>query len=167
MEMNTRLQVEHPVTEMITGVDIVQQQLRIAANEPLALNQEGIQFKGHAIECRINAEDPENDFMPTPGKINRFRPPQNVGPGRIRLDSHVAEGYEIPPFYDSMIGKLIAWGEDRKSAIETMDNALKKFEIEGVKTTIPIHRKILATSQFKSGTYDTGFLTTILEDQNG
>jgi len=163
MEMNTRLQVEHPVTEMISGIDIVQEQIRIAANHQLAITQADINFQGHAIECRINAEDPDNDFMPAPGIISEFDPPAQIGPGRIRLDTHVTQGYEIPPFYDSMICKLIAWGEDRYAACQTMEKALRDFKIKGVKTTIPLHLEILNSPGFKSGDYNTQYLSEILE----
>ncbi|MCP4148105.1 MAG: ATP-grasp domain-containing protein [bacterium] len=163
MEMNTRLQVEHPVTEMITGVDIVQEQIRIAANHHLPFKQEEVKFTGHSIECRINAEDPDNDFAPSPGTITTFKPAMEVGPGKVRLDTHVKEGYEIPSFYDSMICKLIAYGENRKAAIETMENALRGFEIEGIKTTIPLHLHILNSKEFKEGNYHTGSLPGIME----
>ncbi len=159
MEMNTRLQVEHPVTEMITGVDIVQEQIKIAANHPLSIQQSAVKFSGHAIECRINAEDPENDFMPSPGKISAFHPSLNEGPGKIRLDTHVQTGYEIPTFYDSMICKIIAHGKNRAEAIETMINTLKKFKIAGIKTTIPLHLKILQSADFQKGDYDNNWLT--------
>ncbi|MCX6581152.1 MAG: acetyl-CoA carboxylase biotin carboxylase subunit [Candidatus Aminicenantes bacterium] len=162
MEMNTRLQVEHPVTEMVTGVDIVAEQIKIAANHALSLTQEQVAFHGHAIECRINAEDPANNFAPSPGVITTFNPPSNPGPGKIRLDTHVAAGYEIPTFYDSMICKIIAHGEDRASAIQTMANALKTFEIKGIKTTIPLHLEILAAAFFKEGNYTTSSLSSIL-----
>ncbi|MDW7681596.1 MAG: acetyl-CoA carboxylase biotin carboxylase subunit, partial [bacterium] len=158
MEMNTRLQVEHPVTEMITGVDIVQEQIKIAANHPLSLQQSTVKFSGHAIECRINAEDPENDFMPSPGKIAAFNPPLGQEPGKIRLDTHVQTGYEIPTFYDSMICKIIAHGKNRTEAIETMINTLKKFKIAGIKTTIPLHLKILQSADFQKGDYDNNWL---------
>ena len=159
MEMNTRLQVEHPVTEMITGVDIVQEQIKIAANHPFSMQQSAVKFSGHAIECRINAEDPENDFMPSPGKITAFNPPLGQGPGKIRLDTHVQTGYEIPTFYDSIICKIIAHGKNRAEAIETMINALKKFKIAGIKTTIPLHLKILQSADFQKGDYDNNWLT--------
>ena len=159
MEMNTRLQVEHPVTEMITGFDIVNEQIRIAANHPLSIEQSEIKFSGHAIECRINAEDPENNFLPSPGVITDFKVSGNNGPGKIRLDTHVQKGYEIPPFYDSMICKIIAHGETRKAAIETMKNALKAFEVKGVKTTIPLHLKILNSEDFEKGQYHTNWLS--------
>lgn len=162
MEMNTRLQVEHPVTEMITNVDIVAEQIKIAANHQLSLKQEDVTFTGHAIECRINAEDPANNFAPSPGKITAFNPPLDAGPGKIRLDTHVKEGYEIPTFYDSMICKIIAHGEDRPAAIQTMVNALKTFKIKGIKTTIPLHLEILNSKIFKQGNYHNNSLTEIM-----
>jgi acetyl-CoA carboxylase biotin carboxylase subunit len=162
MEMNTRLQVEHPVTEMITGFDIVDEQIRIAANHPLSLGQEDVKFNGHAIECRINAEDPENNFLPSPGEITTFNPSLDIGPGKVRLDTHVQKGYEIPPFYDSMICKLIVHGDTRQAAIKTMKKALKEFEIKGVKTTIPLHLEILSSKQFESGEYHTNSLSGIM-----
>jgi acetyl-CoA carboxylase biotin carboxylase subunit len=162
MEMNTRLQVEHPVTEMITGVDIVAEQINIAANHMLSIEQEDVTFTGHAIECRINAEDPANNFAPSPGIVTGFNPPIGEGPGKIRLDTHVAAGYEIPTFYDSMICKIIAHGQDRASAIQTMVNALRKFEIKGIKTTIPLHLEILNSDIFKSGNYHNNSLPEIM-----
>ncbi len=163
MEMNTRLQVEHPVTEMITGIDIVQEQIRIAANHHLSFSQEEVKFEGHAIECRINAEDPANNFAPSPGVITTFSPALAVGPGKIRLDTHVTEGYEIPSFYDSMICKIIAHGENRDAAIRTMENALREFQIGGIKTTIPLHLEILNSNVFRSGDYNTNSLPGIME----
>ncbi len=163
MEMNTRLQVEHPVTEMITGVDIVAEQIKIAANHMLSFKQEDVTFSGHAIECRINAEDPANNFVPSPGVITSFALSLNEGPGKIRLDTHAAAGYEIPSFYDSMICKIIAHGQDRASAIQTMVNALKSFEIKGIKTTIPLHLDILNSTIFKTGNYNTNSLAEIME----
>ena len=159
MEMNTRLQVEHPVTEMVTGFDIVAEQLRIAANCPLSITQEDIELKGHAIEVRINAEDPDQAFKPDPGKITAFEPPELDS---VRVDTHIREGYTIPPFYDSLICKLIGHGKDRNAAIKTVKNALENFKIEGVKTTIPIHIEILSAGEFKKGTYDTGFIPELL-----
>jgi acetyl-CoA carboxylase biotin carboxylase subunit len=164
MEMNTRLQVEHPVTEMTTGFDIVREQIKIAANHPLSITQDKIKFSGHAIECRINAEDPYKDFAPSPGIITVFNPPLDAGPGKIRLDTHVKEGYEIPSFYDSMICKIIAHGKDRETAIKTMVNALKRFKIEGIKTTIPLHIEILNSKIFKEGNYHNNSLPDIMED---
>ncbi|MBR8828660.1 MAG: acetyl-CoA carboxylase biotin carboxylase subunit, partial [Gomphosphaeria aponina SAG 52.96 = DSM 107014] len=148
MEMNTRIQVEHPVTEMISGIDLVREQIRIAAGEKLLLNQKQVQLRGHAIECRINAEDPEHNFRPHPGKISGYLPPG--GPG-VRMDSHVYTDYEIPPYYDSLIGKLIVWGPDRDSAIQRMKRALKECAITGVPTTIGFHQKILETPAFLAG----------------
>ncbi len=163
MEMNTRLQVEHPVTEMVTGVDIVAEQIKIAANHMLSIKQEEVTFTGHAIECRINAEDPANNFAPCPGVITAFNPPIGEGPGKIRLDTHVTAGYEIPTFYDSMICKLIAHGQERAAAIQTMINALKKFEIKGIKTTIPLHLEILNSKIFREGNYHNNSLVEIME----
>jgi acetyl-CoA carboxylase biotin carboxylase subunit len=162
MEMNTRLQVEHPVTEMITGVDIVDEQIKIAANHPLSIVQHEVTFSGHAIECRINAEDPADDFRPSPGVVTVFEPNLSAGPGTVRLDTHVAAGYEIPSFYDSMICKIIAHGENRTAAIGTMISALKDFRIEGIKTTIPLHLEILDSPVFRSGEYHTGSLPVIM-----
>ncbi len=161
MEMNTRLQVEHPVTEMISGIDLVEQQIKIAANHPLAHTQESLSFQGHAIECRINAENPLENFKPSPGQITRFVPPPKEP--YLRLDTHVQKGYVIPPFYDSMIGKLIIHGENREQAIERMIEALEKFIIEGVYTTIPLHLKILRSEDFRSGKYDTKFIDRLLK----
>ena len=163
MEMNTRLQVEHPVTEMITDIDIVKEQIKIASNHILSFGQKDVQFKGHAIECRINAEDPYNNFIPSPGKITEFDPCFDCGPGRVRLDTHVKAGYEIPTFYDSMICKIITHGEDRATAIKTMINALNKFEIKGIKTTIPLHLEILNSKIFNSGDYHNNSLSKIME----
>ena len=147
IEMNTRLQVEHPVTEMITGIDIVKEQLKIASGEKLAIKQEDVKIKGHAIECRMNAEDPKT-FMPSPGDIKLWHMPG--GPG-IRIDSHIYSGYRVPPYYDSMIGKIIAFGNNRKSAMTRMENALKEIVIEGIKTNIPLHQEIFQHSAFKNG----------------
>ncbi len=159
MEMNTRLQVEHPVTEMITGVDIVQEQIRIAANERLSVTQDEVTASGHAIEFRVNAEDPERDFRPDPGTLTRFEPPTGDG---IRVDTHVASGYRIPPFYDSMIAKLIVHGRDRADAIARAEAALAAFAVEGVKTTIPLHLRIVREPAFRAGTYDTTWLERLL-----
>ena len=154
IEMNTRLQVEHPVTEMITGIDIVRQQLLIASGEPLKIAQEDVHFQGHAIECRINAEDPKN-FMPSPGLITLWHPPG--GPG-IRVESHIYSGYRVPPFYDSMIGKLIAHGENRDVAVARMRNALSEVVIEGIKTNIPLHQEIFQHAAFQAGGTDIHYL---------
>ncbi len=147
IEMNTRIQVEHPITEMITGVDIIKAQLEIASGLPLELKQQDIPLNGHAIECRINAEDPVN-FVPSPGLITRFQAPGGVG---VRWDSHLYQGYSIPPYYDSMIGKLITWGEDRATAIARMQVAINELKIEGIKTNIPLLKKILADEGFRQG----------------
>ena len=155
MEMNTRIQVEHPVTEMVTGIDLIKEQIKVAAGGKLPFKQEDIKVTGAAIECRINAEDPEHDFRPSPGKISALTIPG--GPG-IRVDTHAYAGYEIPPFYDSMIAKLIAYGQDRKEAIKTMRRALDEFLIEPVKTTVDFHKKILLDSSFQKGDISTHFV---------
>lgn len=147
IEMNTRLQVEHPVTEMITGVDLVKEQLRVAAGEELFYKQEDIKIQGHAIECRINAEDPDN-FMPSPGTISNFHAPG--GPG-VRVDSHIYSGYAVPPYYDSMIGKLITHGNTRESALARMATALDELVVEGIKTNTPLHRRLVRDVAFKTG----------------
>ena len=149
IEMNTRLQVEHPVTEMITGVDIVREQLRIASGEALSIRQEDVKIEGHAIECRINAEDPKS-FMPSPGLVTLWHPPG--GPG-IRMDSHVYSGYKVPPYYDSMIGKLIAYGETRPAAFARIRNALSEIVIEGIKTNVPLHQEIFRPSRPAARTF--------------
>ena len=154
IEMNTRLQVEHPVTEMVTGVDIVREQLRIAAGEKLSMTQDDVLIRGHAIECRINAEDPKT-FMPSPGLIRLWHPPGGLG---IRVESHLYTGYVVPPHYDSMIGKLIAHAQDRAAAISRMDNALAEIVIEGIKTNIPLHQEICTHSAFKAGGTDIHYL---------
>jgi acetyl-CoA carboxylase biotin carboxylase subunit len=154
IEMNTRIQVEHPVTEMITGVDIVRQQLLIAAGEILQYQQDDIQIRGHAIECRINAEDPET-FMPSPGMIEHYHPPG--GPG-VRVDTHIYGGYKVPPYYDSMIGKLIVHGDSRELAIARMSMALSEIVIEGIKTNIPLHQKIISDAAFIAGGTDIHYL---------
>ena len=155
MEMNTRIQVEHPVTEMVTGVDLIAEQIKIAGGENLEFNQNDIKLNGHAIECRINAEDPSHNFRPSPGKITGWLPPG--GPG-VRVDSHVYTGYEIPPFYDSLIGKLIVWGKDRKTAIKRMNRALNECAITGIPTTINFHLTLLNKAKFKEGKIITKLL---------
>jgi len=147
IEMNTRVQVEHPVTEMITGIDIIKEQLMIAAGEPLSIKQDDIKINGHAIECRINAEDPEN-FMPSPGKVTEFHAPG--GPG-IRIDTHIYNNYVVPPYYDSMIGKLIAHGNTRESALSRMRTALLEIYIEGIKTNISLHQRLIDDGAFQTG----------------
>ncbi len=154
IEMNTRLQVEHPVTEMITGVDLVREQLRVASGEELSIRQEDVHIDGHAIECRINAEDPKT-FMPSPGLINLYHAPG--GPG-VRIDSHIYSGYKVPPYYDSMIGKLIAHGADRDAAIARMKNALTEIVIEGIKTNVPLHQEIFQHAAFHRGGTDIHYL---------
>ncbi|MCC5861127.1 MAG: acetyl-CoA carboxylase biotin carboxylase subunit [Gammaproteobacteria bacterium] len=154
IEMNTRVQVEHPVTELVTGVDIIKAQLRIASGEVLPMRQEDIQMRGHAIECRINAEDAKT-FMPSPGQVTLWHPPG--GPG-IRVDSHVYSGYHVPPYYDSMIAKVIAAGEDRASAIARMSVALSEMVIDGIKTNIPLHQEILSHNAFRQGGTDIHYL---------
>ena len=155
MEMNTRIQVEHPVTEMVTGLDLVAQQLQIAAGQPLELSQKEVRLQGHAIECRINAEDPRHGFRPTPGCISGWLPPG--GPG-VRVDSHVYTGYHIPPYYDSLIAKIIAWGQDRPQAIARMRRALSECAVTGVSTTIDFHRQLLERSEFLEGAVHTKFI---------
>lgn len=155
MEMNTRVQVEHPVTEMITNADIIKDQLLVAAGEKLSYRQRDIQFRGHAIECRINAENHEKNFMPSPGTIKAYLPPG--GPG-IRVDSHAYTGYVIPPNYDSLVAKLLAWGRDRTEAIQRMQRALDEFVIDGIHTTIPFHLKVMRNEAFKRGQVNTKFI---------
>ena len=155
MEMNTRIQVEHPVSEMITNIDLVKEQLRVASGRKLRFTQNDIHFRGHSIETRINAEDPFNNFIPSPGKITSFHIPGGLG---VRVDTHAYAGYFIPPYYDSMIAKLIVWGEDRAEAIARMRRALREFIVEGVKTTIPFHQKVMQDKRFVEGKFDTGFL---------
>ncbi len=159
MEMNTRIQVEHPVTEMITGLDLIAEQIRVAQGERLHLTQEQVQFRGHAIECRINAEDPDHNFRPHPGRINGYLPPG--GPG-VRMDSHVYTDYEIPPYYDSLIGKLIVWGQDRPTAMNRMRRALRECAITGLPTTIGFHQKILETPEFIAGEVYTNFVEQMM-----
>ncbi len=155
IEMNTRIQVEHPVSELVTGVDLVREMLRIAMGEPLRYTQDQIILKGAAIECRLNAEDPERNFMPNPGKLSALRWP--LGPG-VRVDSHVYAGYTIPPFYDSLLAKLIVWDEDRACAIRRMQRALAETCIEGVHSTLALHQELLADPSVRSGHFHTGYL---------
>jgi acetyl-CoA carboxylase, biotin carboxylase subunit len=161
MEMNARIQVEHPVSEMVTSVDLIQEQIRVAAGEPLSVTQEDLVLRGHAIECRVNAEDPDRDFAPAAGKLDVY-----VAPGGpwTRVDSHCYPGWAIAPFYDSLIAKLIVWAPTRPEAIDRMDRALSEFQIEGrgVKTTIPFHRRVLADSRFRSGEVSTDFVEKFL-----
>jgi acetyl-CoA carboxylase biotin carboxylase subunit len=158
IEMNTRVQVEHPVTEMITGVDIVREQILIAGGDKLSLTQDQVQIRGHAVECRINAEDPVT-FMPSPGKITQYHAAGGLG---VRIDSHVYNGYNVPPYYDSMIGKVITFGENRTNAIIKMQNALDEMVIDGIKTNIPLQRKIMADKTFKKGGMNIHYLEKML-----
>jgi acetyl-CoA carboxylase biotin carboxylase subunit len=162
IEMNTRIQVEHPVTEMLTGVDLVKEQILVASGEPLGLKQEDVPFVGHAMEFRINAEDPDQDFMPSPGEITSLEVPG--GPG-VRVDSAIYQGYTIPPFYDSMVGKLVVWGLNREEAIKRSNRALREFRLEGIKTTIPLHLRLLEDDAFRSGEYHTGYLEELLGEK--
>ena len=156
MEMNTRLQVEHPVTEMVTGIDLVKQQILAASGEKLTISQSDIRIKGHSIECRINAEHPEN-FIPSPGKITQYHQPGGLG---VRVDSAVYQGYSVPPHYDSMIGKLITYADSRSECIARMKRALEEYVIMGINTNIQMHQKIIMTEEFKSGKYDINFMST-------
>ena len=162
IEMNTRIQVEHPVTETLTGVDLVKEQLRIASGDPLSLKQEDVPFNGWAMEFRINAEDPEKDFMPSPGEISFLDVPG--GPG-VRVDSAIYQGYKIPPFYDSLVGKLIVWALTREEAINRARRALREYRLEGIKTTIPLHMRLLEDDGFRSGEYHTGYLEELLKKE--
>jgi acetyl-CoA carboxylase biotin carboxylase subunit len=164
MEMNTRIQVEHPVTEMVTGIDLVQEQIRLASGEKLGIDQKNIKFRGHAIECRINAEDPDRDFLPCPGKIEDLHLPKGEG---VRVDTHIYAGYQIPPFYDSLVAKLIVWGADRAEAIARMSQALAEFKIDGIKTTIPFHQRVIGSELFATGDLSTSFIDRLMgEEQN-
>ena len=160
IEMNTRIQVEHPVTEMITGVDLIQEQLRIASGQKLRLTQDDIEIRGHAIECRINAEDPNENFAPRPGKIEHYRAPGGFG---VRMDTHIETGYTIPPFYDSMVGKLICWAETRDDAIERTLRALGELKVDGVVTTAPFQAELIGSEKFRSGEFNTGYVAKMLE----
>ncbi|MEN6593037.1 MAG: acetyl-CoA carboxylase biotin carboxylase subunit, partial [Methanobacterium sp.] len=155
LEMNTRVQVEHPITEAITGLDLVKEQLKIAAGDELCCTQDEIKVNGHSIECRINAEDPLNDFAPNPGKITGYRSPGGLG---VRVDSGVYMNYTIPSYYDSMISKLIVWGRDREEAISRMRRALSEYIVLGVKTTIPFHKAMMASPHFHQGLLHTHFV---------
>ena len=162
IEMNTRIQVEHPVTEMVTGIDLVQEQIHIAAGQKLRLRQKDIEFRGHAIECRINAEDPYR-FTPSPGRITSYHPPG--GPG-IRVDSHVYQGYSVPPYYDSMVGKVIAYGASRDQAIARMRIALSEMVVEGIQTNIPLHRDLLVDTHFIRGGVSIHYLEQKLAEEH-
>ena len=159
LEVNKRIQVEHPITEEVTGVDLVRLQILVALGEPVKLSSGDIRFRGHSMECRINAEDPYDDFRPSPGRIEIYYPPGGHG---VRVDSHAYAGYFIPPHYDSMIGKLITYGKDRRESIERMSRALSEFMLTGVKTTIPLQQMILQDPDFRRGVYSTGFIEQLL-----
>jgi acetyl-CoA carboxylase biotin carboxylase subunit len=161
MEMNTRIQVEHPVTEEVTGVDLIKEQIRVAAGEKLSFTQKDIKINGHSIECRINAEDPDKNFTPSPGTVSLIIPAGGIG---VRVDSHVYTGYKIPPYYDSMIAKLIIRGKDREQALERCKRALEEFVVEGVKTTIPFTHKVINKKDFAAGNFDTGFLERMMQE---
>ncbi|MBT8146581.1 MAG: acetyl-CoA carboxylase biotin carboxylase subunit [Gammaproteobacteria bacterium] len=154
IEMNTRVQVEHPVTEMVTGVDIVKEQLRIASGEPISVSQEDIKIRGHSFECRINAEDPET-FMPSPGLVDLFHAPGGLG---IRVDSHLYSGYRVPPYYDSLVAKLITFGDSREEALIRMGNALEELLVDGIKTNIPLHRELVRDREFQAGGVNIHYL---------
>lgn len=162
IEMNTRLQVEHPVTEMITGLDLVREQIRIAEGHPLTLRQEDVQFRGHAIECRINAEDPRT-FAPSPGLVKQFHAPGGM---HVRVDSGLYAGYKVPPYYDSMIAKLIVYGTTRQGALRRLRRALEEFVIEGPTTTIPLHQALLDDPEFQNGQYTIKWLEDWLARQD-
>jgi acetyl-CoA carboxylase biotin carboxylase subunit len=160
IEMNTRVQVEHPVTEMITGIDIVREQIRVASGETLGFSQSDVTFTGHALECRINAEDPQT-FLPSPGTIKRFHAPGGIG---VRVDSHIYDGYTVPPFYDSLIAKVITHGHDRETAMKRMQRALDELIIEGIRTNTALHRTLVRDSSFLSGGVSIHYLEGLLED---
>jgi len=159
MEMNTRIQVEHPVTEMVTGIDLIKEQIRVASGEKLKIQQENVQIKGAAIECRINAEDSDNNFMPSPGKIEALILP---GGPNVRVDTHIYAGYEVPSYYDSLIAKLIVYGNNRYEAIRTMRRALSEFHVAPIKTTIPFHLRLMDNPLFKKGDISTHFVQDLL-----
>ena len=159
LEVNKRIQVEHPVTEEVTGIDLVRYQILIASGEPLQHSQSDIQMKGHAIECRINAEDPFDDFRPSPGRLEMYYQPGGRG---VRVDTHAYAGYTIPPTYDSMIGKLITYGKDRREAIDRMSCALGEYMVTGIKTTISFQHAIMQDPNFRRGVYSTAFVEQLL-----
>ena len=161
IEMNTRIQVEHPVTELITGFDLVREQIRIAEGLPLSVAQEDLVFTGHAIECRINAEDPET-FVPSPGRVTSYHVPGGM---HVRVDSALYQGYQVPPYYDSMIGKLIVYGRTREGALMRLKRALEEYVIEGMKTTIPLHQRLIQDPDVQNGDYSIKWLEEWLERQ--
>ncbi|MBI3009407.1 MAG: acetyl-CoA carboxylase biotin carboxylase subunit, partial [Candidatus Omnitrophica bacterium] len=160
IEMNTRIQVEHPVTEMVTGVDLIKEQICVAAGESLSMKQDDLHLEGWAIECRINAEDPSNGFAPSPGRILELQVPGGRG---VRLDTHIFSGYEIPAFYDSLLAKLIVVGKTRQDAIRVMQRALEEFVIEPIHTTIPLHRQIFSDPTFWRGQISTNYIDRFLQ----
>jgi acetyl-CoA carboxylase biotin carboxylase subunit len=162
MEMNTRIQVEHPVTEMVTGIDLIKEQLRIASGQSLSFQQDDVHFKGAALECRINAEDYENNFMPCPGKIESINFPG--GPG-VRLDTHIYPGYEVTPYYDSLLAKVITYGKDRQEAIQIMKRALGEFDIAPIKTTIPFQLNLMDNPLFLSADISTHFIQEMFKEE--
>jgi acetyl-CoA carboxylase biotin carboxylase subunit len=161
MEMNTRIQVEHPITEMVTGIDLIKEQIRVAAGEKLGYSQEDIPLRGHAIECRVNAEDPET-FIPSPGKITGYHAPGGWG---VRVDSHLYSGYTMPPHYDSMVAKLIAYGRDRQECMDILKRAIKEYVIDGIKTTLPLHSKLVDNPDIREGSYDIHWLEKMLKGE--
>lgn len=161
IEMNTRIQVEHPVSEMITGIDIVKEQLRIASGEPLSITQDDVKITGHAVECRINAEDPDT-FAPCPGKVKHFHAPGGIG---VRVDSHLYSGYTVPPNYDSLLGKIITYGESREVALNRMKTALNELVVEGIKTNIPLHRELIRNNAFRNGNFTIHYLEKLIRDR--
>ena len=162
IEMNTRVQVEHPVSEMITGIDIVKQQLLIAGGEPIAIRQNDIKFEGHAVECRINAEDPES-FLPSPGKVTHYHPPGGIG---IRVDSHLYSGYSVPPYYDSLVAKIIAYGPDRETALRRMNSALDELVVDGIKTNTDLHKELVNDSEVRIGGMNIHYLESKLAERS-
>jgi acetyl-CoA carboxylase biotin carboxylase subunit len=162
LEMNTRIQVEHPVTEMVTGVDLVKEQFRVSGGQALSITQEEIKLTGHAVECRINAESPQRGFQPSPGRISRWEIPEETG---IRIDSHCYAGYVVPPYYDSLLAKIIATGDDRLQAIERMQNGLRHFLVSGVDTNIEFHRFLLNKPDYRQGHVNTRWVENLLAEE--
>jgi acetyl-CoA carboxylase biotin carboxylase subunit len=164
MEMNTRVQVEHPITEVVTGVDILTQQILIASGEKLSISQKDVQVRGHAIECRITAEDPDRNFTPSSGRVESLIIPGGFG---VRVDTHLYAGYNIPPYYDSLLAKLIVWAPDRTEAIRKMSRCLSEFKVEGLKTNIPFHQKIMANAFYRRGELTTNFIKRRMSNGSG
>ena len=160
LEMNTRIQVEHPVTEMVTGLDLIKEQIRVAAGESLGYVQDDVRLQGHALECRVNAEDPDRNFIPSAGRVTALQMPG--GPG-VRVDSHIYQGYDIPPYYDSLLAKVIVTGADRRESITRMRRVIDEFTIEGVATTLPFHRRLLSDAGFVAGQFDTEYVAANLQ----